>query len=64
MIDSWPRRSDAASWTRVGVEPTNNAAMVPYRPFGEPMVRPLNRQTTHSGAGMANIGAGAPVGKM
>jgi aryl-alcohol dehydrogenase-like predicted oxidoreductase len=40
------------------------AAMVPFRPFEEPMILPLNRPRDYYGPGMANIGAGAPVGKM
>jgi aryl-alcohol dehydrogenase-like predicted oxidoreductase len=40
------------------------AAMVPFRPFEEPMILPLNRPDDYHGPGMANLGAGAPVGKM
>lgn len=39
------------------------AAMVPYRPFEEPMILPLNRPRDYAGPGLANIAAGAPVGK-
>ena len=46
---------EAALWTRVGVEPSNNTAMVPYCPFEEPMVLPLNRPRDYCGPGMANI---------
>ena len=38
------------------------AAMVPFRPFEEPMILPLNRPREYHGPGMANIGAGAKVG--
>ena len=40
------------------------AAMVPFRPFEEPMVLPLGRPRDYWGPGMANIGAGAAVGKL
>lgn len=40
------------------------AAMVPFRPFEEPMILPLNRPLEYHGPGMANIGAGAKVGKL
>jgi aryl-alcohol dehydrogenase-like predicted oxidoreductase len=40
------------------------AAMVPYRPFEEPMILPLNKPRSYSGPGMANLGAGIPVGKL
>jgi aryl-alcohol dehydrogenase-like predicted oxidoreductase len=39
------------------------AAMVPFRPFEEPMILPLNRPDDYHGPGLANLGAGAPVGK-
>ncbi len=38
------------------------AAMVPYRPFEEPMILPLGKE--YHGPGMANIGAAVPVGKL
>ena len=40
------------------------AAMVPYRPFEEPMILPFNKPYEYWGPGMANIGAGAKVGKL
>lgn len=40
------------------------AAMVPYRPFEEPMILPLNNPRSYYGPGMANLGAGVPVGKL
>jgi aryl-alcohol dehydrogenase-like predicted oxidoreductase len=40
------------------------AARVPFRPFEEPMILPLNRPDDYHGPGLANLGAGAPVGKM
>lgn len=40
------------------------AAMVPSRPFEEPMILPFNRPNDYWGPGLANIGAGAPVGKL
>jgi aryl-alcohol dehydrogenase-like predicted oxidoreductase len=40
------------------------AALVPFRPFEEPMILPLARPDDYHGPGMANLGAGAPVGKM
>jgi len=39
------------------------AALVPFRPFEEPMILPLNRPDDYHGPGLANLGAGAPVGK-
>lgn len=39
------------------------AARVPFRPFEEPMILPLNRPDDYHGPGLANLGAGAPVGK-
>jgi aryl-alcohol dehydrogenase-like predicted oxidoreductase len=40
------------------------AAMLPNRPFEEPMVLPFNRPFDYWGPAMANIGAGAAVGKL
>lgn len=40
------------------------AAMVPFRPFEEPMILPLNRPRDYYGPGMANLGAGVKVGKL
>lgn len=40
------------------------AALVPYRPFEEPMILPLNHPKGYWGPGMANLGAGVPVGKL
>jgi aryl-alcohol dehydrogenase-like predicted oxidoreductase len=40
------------------------AAMVPFRPFEEPMILPLNKPRSYYGPGIANLGAGAPVGKV
>jgi aryl-alcohol dehydrogenase-like predicted oxidoreductase len=40
------------------------AALVPYRPFEEPMILPFNNPRGYWGPGMANIGAGAKVGKL
>jgi hypothetical protein len=40
------------------------AALVPYRPFEEPMILPLNAPGSYHGPGMANVGAGAKVGKL
>ena len=40
------------------------AAQVPFRPFEEPMILPLNRPDDYHWPGLANLGAGAPVGKM
>jgi aryl-alcohol dehydrogenase-like predicted oxidoreductase len=39
------------------------AAMVPFRPFEEPMVLPFNRPHDYTGPGCANTGQGVPVGK-
>ena len=39
-------------------------AMVPFRPFEEPMILPFNNPRGYYGPGMANIGAGANVGKL
>lgn len=40
------------------------AAMVPFRPFEEPMILPLNKPHSYYGPGMANLGGGIPVGKL
>jgi aryl-alcohol dehydrogenase-like predicted oxidoreductase len=40
------------------------AAMVPYRPFEEPMILPLGNPHSYRGPGMANLGSGVPVGKL
>jgi aryl-alcohol dehydrogenase-like predicted oxidoreductase len=40
------------------------AALVPFRPFEEPMILPLNRPDDYHGPGLANLGAGVPVGKL
>jgi len=40
------------------------AAMVPFRPFEEPMILPFNRPREYYGPGNANVGAGAKVGKL
>jgi aryl-alcohol dehydrogenase-like predicted oxidoreductase len=40
------------------------AAMVPFRPFEEPMILPLNKPDSYYGPGMANLGAGVKVGKL
>lgn len=40
------------------------AAMVPYRPFEEPMILPLANPHSYHGPGMANLGSGVPVGKL
>ncbi|MBX9680199.1 MAG: aldo/keto reductase [Gemmataceae bacterium] len=39
------------------------AAMVPFRPFEEPMILPLANPRGYAGPGMANLGAGVKVGK-
>jgi aryl-alcohol dehydrogenase-like predicted oxidoreductase len=39
------------------------AALVPFRPFEEPMILPMARPDDYRGPGLANLGAGAPVGK-
>ena len=39
------------------------AAMVPFRPFEEPMVLPLSNPRAYYGPGIANLGAGASAGK-
>jgi aryl-alcohol dehydrogenase-like predicted oxidoreductase len=40
------------------------AALVPFRPFEEPMILPLAKPRSYYGPGMANLGAGIPVGKL
>lgn len=40
------------------------AALVPYRPFEEPMILPLGAPRGYRGPGMANLGAGVAVGKL
>jgi aryl-alcohol dehydrogenase-like predicted oxidoreductase len=40
------------------------AAMVPSRPFEEPMILPLANPHGYTGPGMANLGAGVKVGKL
>lgn len=40
------------------------AALLPYRPFEEPMILPLGRPDSYHGPGSANVGAGAPVGRL
>jgi aryl-alcohol dehydrogenase-like predicted oxidoreductase len=40
------------------------ADMVPFRPFEEPMILPFNAPHSYHGPGMANLGAGIPVGKL
>jgi aryl-alcohol dehydrogenase-like predicted oxidoreductase len=40
------------------------AAMVPCRPFEEPMILPLSNPRSYQGPGMANLGTGVPVGKL
>jgi aryl-alcohol dehydrogenase-like predicted oxidoreductase len=39
------------------------AALVPYRPFEEPMILPINRPREYHGPGLANLGTGAQIGK-
>ena len=39
------------------------AALVPFRPFEEPMILPFANPAAYHGPGLANLGAGAPVGK-
>lgn len=36
--------------------------MVPFRPFEEPTILPLDKPRSHYGLGIANLGAGVPVG--
>jgi aryl-alcohol dehydrogenase-like predicted oxidoreductase len=38
------------------------AAMLPYRPYEEPMILPFGK--TYHGPGLTNLGAGIPVGKV
>jgi aryl-alcohol dehydrogenase-like predicted oxidoreductase len=40
------------------------AARVPFRPFEEPMILPLHQPRSYHGPGLANLGAGAQVGKL
>jgi aryl-alcohol dehydrogenase-like predicted oxidoreductase len=40
------------------------AAMVPFRPFEEPMILPFSRPREYYGPGMANVGAGVKVGRL
>lgn len=40
------------------------AAMVPFRPFEEPMILPFANPKGYWGPGMANLGAGVKVGKL
>jgi aryl-alcohol dehydrogenase-like predicted oxidoreductase len=40
------------------------AAMVPFRPFEEPMILPFNHPREYYGPGMANVGAGVKVGTL
>jgi len=40
------------------------AAMLPCRPFEEPMIPPFNNPDAYSGPGMANLGAGVAVGRL
>ena len=40
------------------------AALVPFRPFEEPMILPFNRPREYYGPGMANVGAGVKAGKL
>jgi aryl-alcohol dehydrogenase-like predicted oxidoreductase len=40
------------------------AALVPFRPFEEPMILPLGNPKGYWGPGMANLGTGAKVGKL
>ncbi len=42
----------------------NLAALVPFRPFEEPMILPLAQPHAYPGPGMANLGAAVPVGKL
>jgi hypothetical protein len=36
---------------------------VPFRPFEEPMILPLNKPKSYYGPGLANLGVGIQVGK-
>jgi aryl-alcohol dehydrogenase-like predicted oxidoreductase len=40
------------------------AALVPFRPFEEPMILPLHDPRSYYGPGRANVGAGIPVGNL
>jgi aryl-alcohol dehydrogenase-like predicted oxidoreductase len=40
------------------------AAMVPYRPFEEPMILPFDRPSGYTGPGMANLATGIKVGAL
>jgi aryl-alcohol dehydrogenase-like predicted oxidoreductase len=40
------------------------AHILPFRPFEEPMILPLNAPMSYYGPGMANLGAGVKVGKL
>ncbi len=40
------------------------AALVPFRPFEEPMILPFNNPRGYWGPGMANLGGGVKVGKL
>lgn len=40
------------------------AALVPFRPFEEPMILPFSNPKGYWGPGMANLGAGVKVGKL
>jgi hypothetical protein len=40
------------------------AAMLPCRPFEEPMILPFNDPDSYGGPGMANLGVGIPVGRL
>ena len=40
------------------------AAMVPYRPFEEPMILPFDRPTEYAGPGSANLATGVKVGSL
>lgn len=39
------------------------ADRVPFRPFEEPMILPMNKPHTYWGPGLANLASGIPVGK-
>jgi len=57
-VDKGPLPADVAA------ELDRIAALMPYRPFEEPMILPLNNPRGYWGPGMANLGAGVPVGKL
>ena len=40
------------------------AALLPCRPFEEPMILPFNDPDSYSGPGMANLGVGPAVGRL